>query len=116
MMNLLQLSAAVMILTAIAHSVMGERRLITPLLARDIDLLTGYRSMLVRFAWHYTSVLMAVTALLVAWPGAPVQLVRVTGAAWLIAGVFDAIVTRGKHVGWPLLSLAGILALVGAGA
>ena len=116
MMNLLQLSAAVMILTAIAHSVMGERRLITPLLAHNIDLLAGYRSMLVRFAWHYTSVLMVVTALLVAWPGAPLPLVKITGVAWLVAGVFDAIVTRGKHVGWPLLSLAGILTLVGAGA
>ena len=72
--------------------------------------------MLVRFAWHYTSVLMVVTALLVAWPGAPLPLVKITGVAWLVAGVFDAIVTRGKHVGWPLLSLAGILTLVGAGA
>ena len=113
-MTLLQLSSALMILTAFAHSLMGEKRLIAPLLAHDLDLLSGYRSMLVRFAWHYTSVLMIVTAALVVWPGTPLPLVMLTGAVWLIAGLFDAVVTRGKHVGWPLLSLAGILSFVGA--
>ncbi len=114
-MNLLQAAAVVMVLTALAHSIVGEKRLIAPLVARDIDLLAGYRAMLVRFAWHYTSVLMIMTAALVAWPGAPVTLVQITGVAWLIAGLFDAIATRGKHVGWPLLTLAGLLTLIGAG-
>lgn len=112
-MTLLHASAVVMVLTAFAHSIVGEKRLIAPLLARNFDLLAGYRAMLVRFAWHYTSILMIVTAALVAWPGMPVMLIQITGAVWLIAGVFDAIVTRGQHIGWPLLSLAGILALVG---
>jgi hypothetical protein len=112
-MNLLQISAAVMALTAIAHSIVGEKRLIGPLLALNIDLLSGYRSNLVRFAWHFTSLLMIVTALLVVWPGSPALLIQITGAMWLIAGVGDAILTRGKHVGWPLLSTAGLLALLG---
>jgi hypothetical protein len=113
-MKLLQISAAVMVLTAIAHSFFGEKRLIGPLLAREIDMLSGYRSNLVRFAWHFTSLLMIVTALLVAWQGTPVKLIKITGAMWLIAGVGDAILTRGKHIGWPLLSAAGLLALLGA--
>ena len=111
-MNLLELSAVAMTLTAIAHSIVGEKRLIGPLLARDIDLLSGYRASLVRFAWHFTSLLMVVTAFVVAWPGTPVPLIRITGAMWLLAGVLDAVLTRGKHVGWPLLSAAGILALL----
>jgi hypothetical protein len=112
-MNLLQISAAVMALTAIAHSIVGEKRLIGPLLALNIDLLSGYRSNLVRFAWHFTSLLMILSALIVAWPGTPNPLIQITGAMWLIAGVGDAILTRGKHVGWPLLSTAGLLALLG---
>jgi hypothetical protein len=112
-MNLLTISAVAMAFTAIAHSIIGEKRLIGPLLALNIDMLSGYRSNLVRFAWHFTSVLMIVTAMLVAWPGMPVPLIRITGAMWLIAGVGDAILTRGKHIGWPLLSAAGILALLG---
>lgn len=112
-MNLLTLSAVAMALTGIAHSIVGEKRLIGPLLALNIELLSGYRANLVRFAWHFTSLLMIVTALVVAWPGTPIPLIKITGAMWLIAGVGDAILTRGKHIGWPLLSAAGILALLG---
>lgn len=112
-MNFLHLSAALMALTAIAHSVVGEQRLIAPLLALNLDLLTGFRGNLVRFAWHFTSLLMIVTAFLVAWPGTSATLIMITGAMWLIAGLFDAILTHGKHIGWPLLSAAGILALIG---
>jgi hypothetical protein len=111
--NLLTLSAVAMAFTGVAHSYVGEKRLIGPLLALKIDLLSGYRANLVRFAWHFTSVLMIVTAFVVAWPGTPVPLIKITGAMWLIAGVGDAIMTRGKHIGWPLLSAAGVLALVG---
>ena len=113
-MILLLASAGAMALTAIAHSYFGEKRLIGPLIARDIDLLSGYRSALVRFAWHFTSLLMLLTALLVGWPGTPVPLIMTTGGMWLVAGVLDAVLTRGKHVGWPLLTLAGVLAIFGA--
>lgn len=112
-MNLLTLSAVAMALTGIAHSIVGEKRLIGPLLVLNIELLSGYRANLVRFAWHFTSLLMIVNALVVAWPGTPIPLIKITGAMWLIAGVGDAILTRGKHIGWPLLSAAGILALLG---
>ena len=103
-----------MILTAIAHSIVGEKRLIAPLLSLNIDMLSGYRSNLVRFAWHFTSLLMILTACVVAWPGTPIPLHQITGAMWLFAGVGDAILTRGKHIGWPLLSAAGFLALLGS--
>jgi len=102
-----------MIATALAHSVVGEIRLIAPLLARQIDLLSGYRASLVRFAWHFTSLLMLCSALVVGWPGTPALLVTVTGVIWLVAGLLDAVLTRGKHIGWPLLSAAGGLALAG---
>jgi hypothetical protein len=110
----LWLSAAMMVATAITHSLVGERRLIGPLLARNLDLLTGYRANLVRFAWHFTSLLMIVSACLVAWPSTPTPLIFITGVIWLIAGVSDAILTRGKHIGWGPLSLSGAMAMIGA--
>ena len=113
-MTLLTISAVLMVLTAIAHSFVGEKRLIGPLLAQQIELLAGFRANLVRFAWHFTSLLMIVTALLVAWPGTPVTLVRIAGAVWLFAGLSDVMLTRGKHIGWPLLTAAGALTLWGA--
>lgn len=102
-----------MVLTALAHSIVGERRLIQPLLAANIELLSGYRGHLVRFAWHFTSLLMLTNALLVALPASPIYLVKITGVVWLIAGVFDAVLTKGKHIGWPLLTAAGLLAMIG---
>jgi hypothetical protein len=113
-MNLLTLSAIAMAFTGIAHSYVGEKRLIGPLLALNLDMLSGYRSNLVRFAWHFTSLFMILNALVIAWPGTPVSLIKITGAMWLIAGVGDALMTRGKHIGWPLLSAAGVLALLGS--
>lgn len=112
---MLQAAAAAMAITALAHSVVGEKRLVGPLLARDIDVLDEYRGMLVRFAWHFTSVLMLVTAALVVWPGTPAPLIRLTGGVWLFVGILDAVLTRGRHIGWPFLSLGGLLAIIGAG-
>jgi hypothetical protein len=110
----LWLSAAMMVATGITHSLLGERRLIGPLLLQNLDLLSGYRANLVRFAWHFTSLLMVGSACLVAWPGTPTPLIIITGVIWLIAGVSDAILTRGKHIGWGPLSTAGVLAILGA--
>ena len=112
--TVLYFSSAAMVLTAIAHSVVGEKRLIAPLLSINIDVLSGYRSNLVRFAWHFSSLLKIFTACVVAWPSTPIPLRQATGAMWLLAGVGDAILTRGKHIGWPLLSTAGFLALLGS--
>lgn len=33
------------------------------------------------------------------------------GTTFLASGLADALMTRGKHVGWPMLALAGVLAL-----
>lgn len=109
------LSAVTMVVTAAAHSFLGERRLIGPILAINSDVTNRpLARQLLRFAWHFTSVLMGVSALVVAWPGTPAPLVITTGTIWLSVGLFDAVYTRGRHVGWPLLSGAGILALLGA--
>ena len=114
-MTLLWAAAILMVATAIVHSVLGERRLIGPILALDSDVTTRPLARAVlRFAWHFTSVLIALTALLVAWPETPRMLILVTGAVYLAVGLFDAGMTRGKHVGWPFLAGAGVLALMGA--
>ena len=93
-------------------------RLLGPLLARREGVLaSGLARIILRFAWHVTSVTWAVLALIL------VQLVRDpatarfwaaagTGVAFAGMGLFDAISTRGRHVGWPLLTAIGIGALL----
>lgn len=114
-MNWLWLSAAFMVVAAVVHSVFGARRLIVPLLRGRGGLLADEPvRRILRFAWHATAVLMLISAAAVAWPGTPKGLLIVIGGGWLAAGLFDAVYTKGRHIAWPVLSGAGIFALVGA--
>lgn len=110
---LLVLSAIVMALTALLHSIVGERRLIGPLLDLNAGVMrVPLARQVLRFAWHLTSVLMIACAFAVAWPGTPREVIVAVGVAWLGCGLFDAVYTRGKHLGWPFLAAAGVLALL----
>jgi hypothetical protein len=116
--GLLFAAAVLLVVTAFAHSVLGERRLIGPLLAhREGILASDLTRVILRFAWHLTSVTWAILALIL------VQLVRDpatarfwaaagTGVAFTGIGLFDAVSTRGRHVGWPLLTAIGLAALL----
>jgi hypothetical protein len=114
----LNIAAALLIVTGVAHSLLGERRLIVPLLSRQEGILANKLArFILRFAWHLTSVTWAVLALTLIrlvhdaatarwWAAA------LTGVAFTGAGLFDLICSRGRHVGWPLLTGIGIAALL----
>lgn len=116
--GLLFTAAVLLVVTAVAHSVLGERRLLGPLLVRREGILASdLARFILRFAWHLTSVTWAILALIL------VQLVRdpatarlwaaaATGVAFTAIGLFDAVASRGRHVGWPLLTAIGIAALL----
>jgi hypothetical protein len=70
-----------------------------------------------RFAWHLTSLLWVGQALLlIRFAGSPATFDRVLaggiGILYVMAGTFDAIFTRGRHIGWPMLMAIGIFALL----
>lgn len=112
-MVLLAMSAALMIVTAVTHSALGEHRLIQPLLALDTGILRRpLARRVLRFAWHLTSALMFACAFAIVWPGTPGRVVTAISLAWLLPGAIDALYTRGGHVGWPLLVAAGALPLL----
>ena len=113
-MTWLWLSAALMALTAVVHSWLGEKRIIMPLLAlQDGIMAQPLARTIVRYAWHVTSALMIATAVTVAWPGTPDAAVGAIGAIWLALGLMSLVASRARHVGWPVLSGAGITALIG---
>ena len=108
-------SAALMVATAVTHSILGEIKLIGPQLrSRQGVMANPFARTIARYAWHVTSALMVATALAVAWPGVPAALIRAIGAIWLALGLVSLVASRGRHVGWPVLSAAGVCALVGA--
>ena len=104
-----------MALTALVHSWLGEKRIVMPLLAyRDGVMQRPLARVIVRYAWHVTSALMLASALAVAWPGVPGGLILSIGAIWLALGLASLVASRGKHVGWPVLTGAGLAAIMGA--
>jgi hypothetical protein len=71
----------------------------------------------VRLAWHLTSLLWIGQALLLLRAATHPEfldaaLIGGIGILHVAAGLFDAFVTRGKHIGWPLLTAIGVFALL----
>ena len=93
---------------AIAHSVLGEARILRPLFAStwSIELSRRATERVLRFAWHLTSIAWLALAAIVAG-GDPLPLVA-TMALWSAGVVF---VMLRSHLSWPLFLLAGLAAL-----
>ncbi len=103
-------------ITAVLHSLVGEKRLIGPILASGATIMRGALARAVlRFAWHWTSALwLCVGAVLVsAGTGSFVDrtVLLAIALAHIFCGLFDGVLTRGKHVGWPFITLIGALTL-----
>ena len=113
-MTWLWLSAVLMLVTAVIHSVAGEKRIISPLLALGKAGIPSEQSRRVmRSAWHLTSAFMVTNAVIVVWPASPTGLITVIAAFWLLVGLFSLFASHGRHVGWPTLVASGVAALIG---
>ena len=110
-------AVGLLVLTAAIHSLLGEKRLITPLMRERTGVLVSAQArFLLRLTWHLTSVLwLALAVILLAAVWRPETVVRValaaTGGLFLICGLVDAVATRFRHIGWPFLTAIGVLAL-----
>ena len=113
----LWIAVVTMVITALAHSILGERRLIIPLLALNQGVMASPLSRdVMRLAWHGTSILLGAPAYVLAYQAlhpdlAQKPVVLAIGLAMTGFGLLDAIISKAKHVGWPLLTLAGFCAL-----
>ncbi len=113
------LCAGMLVVTAVVHSLLGERRLIGPLLElRAGVLVSPLARFLLRAVWHFMSVAFAIIALglvaslggVASFGGADrVVAALLWGTAIGIggAGIYDAIGSKGRHIGWPMLVSIG---------
>src|SRR5262245_14409819 len=112
----LTIAAVLLAMTMVVHSVMGQRRLVRPLLDEGAGVMRHpLARFIVPFAWHLTSGIgLAVAAILFAWAWTPHLAMTVgltaTGLVFTASGIIDAIGSRGKHIGWAPLTLIGISA------
>ncbi|MFQ1699446.1 hypothetical protein ACJ5NV_02510 [Loktanella agnita] len=111
-------SAACLLLTSTLHAVGGEIYLLRPMFRhrgnRVLDNQLG--RLVLRFAWHVTSLSWVMLAVIlygmVYAPGVLNQVILLSvGMGFLVIGLFDLVVSKGRHVGWPLLTLTGVFAL-----
>jgi hypothetical protein len=115
----LALAAAVTIAIAAAHSWLGERKILGPLLASPLALGGARRAAFVRltlrFAWHLTSLLLlGGAAILAALAAAPPDLgallvLEISGAIFIASAAITLSYSDGRHIGWPLFLIVGIL-------
>jgi len=111
-------AAVATLATAFTHSYLGERRLIGPVVASNAGIMShALAKQVLRFGWHLLTLLWLGQALLLirqasAAPVLDRSLIGGIGAIHLAAGLFDAVYTRGRHIGWPLLTAIGLFALI----
>jgi hypothetical protein len=122
MTSLLYVSALLIVLVGIAHSVLGERYILIRLFRRDeLPKLfggTAFTKRTLRLAWHITTVTwFALAALLiqVAQGGlTPVGTVQVIGYASIASGLLSLVISRGQHLSWLVFFAVGAMLLVWA--
>lgn len=117
MATLLYIAAFFAFLVGVAHSYLGERRIITPLLKRgNLPFVRGSEkntATTIRIAWHLTTILfwvVAIILLLMARNALNFQSTAVVFACtFLPLGLLSLVVSRGKHVSWlPFLIIGGV--------
>jgi len=115
----LYLAAILIVFTALLHSIMGEKRLITPLLNSDIPLVRNEVARpVIRFAWHATSALWLIIAAFLAKMAFLKShdnddLILLVGVSHIVLGACDGIISKGRHVGWPPITLIGMFSILG---
>ena len=115
---MVELAAALLFLLGLAHSVLGERYLLTRLFRRDnLPKLLGSTAFTVgtlRFVWHLTTLAwygLATLLLLAARDEIDVgSTLRGIAAVALVSALLPAFFTRGRHLSWVVfLAVAGLL-------
>ena len=112
----LTIASLPLVLTMCVHSILGQRRLIRPLLDEGHGVMQRpLAQFIVPFAWHLTSCIgLVVAAILFAWAWVPDQArtigIAATAIVFTIGGLWDAVGSKGQHVGWPPLTLIGLSA------
>ena len=114
---MLTFASLLLVVTMCVHSLMGQQRLVKPLLDEGAGVMKHpLARFIVPFAWHLTSGIgLVVAAILFAWAWAPDQAraigLAATGTVFTASGLIDAVGSRGRHIGWLPLTLIGIGAL-----
>jgi len=114
---LLTIASLLLVATMGVHSILGQKRLIRPILKQGAGVMQRpLARFILPFGWHLMSFIgLVVAAILFAWAWAPDQArtvgLAMTGLVFTASGLIDAVGSKGQHVGWPPLTLIGLISL-----
>ena len=116
---LLYFAAILTVALAVAHSVLGERYILTRLFRRDdLPELFGspeFTIRTLRFAWHITTIAWLGFAALLVHAGrgdiTASGVLQIIGLTCIASGLLPFVYTRGKHLAWIILFAIGGIAL-----
>ncbi len=122
MNNVMIYAAAILVtITAGVHSILGERRLIGPLLSASQSgpgiLQNELARRILRYAWHVTSLSWIAEAAILIIAGTLLPLpqsrliILVIGVSFLVMALISLALSRGRHIGWPFLAASAVAAL-----
>jgi len=122
MIPLLYLAAFMAVAVGFAHSYLGERHILMRLLRRhDLPKLFGdqtFTAHTLRFAWHVTTLAwwgFAAIIVLIARQALSVQSVAwVLASTFLLTAAVTFIVSRGRHLAWPVFAFIGGVCMLAA--
>ena len=118
----LYIAALLAVAVGVAHSVLGERYILTRLFRReDLPKLFGgteFTTRTLRFAWHITTIAWwGFAAILVQLAKASVSasgVALVVGITFVATAIVTLAVSRAKHLAWPVFAFIGFVALYAA--
>lgn len=121
MLNLWLFAGALLVfLIGLAHTVLGEKLLIGPLLEHHpwpkLPLRERFAKRTLRFAWHMTTLAWwgLSAMLLLSASSREAELTGAIAATLLLTGLLIAVVSRGAHFAWPVFLAASGCAVLGA--
>ena len=118
---MLAFAAALIWLTGLAHSILGERYILVRLLRRADSLpkvlgSTAFTAGTLRFAWHLTTVAWWAFALMLALASqnalSSTLVLQVIAGASVVSAALPLFFTRGKHLSWLVFLLVAALVLL----
>ena len=113
----LTIAAILIVATMCVHSILGQKRLIRPILKQGAGVMQRpLARFILPFGWHLMSLFgLIIAAILLAWAWAPGQArsigLAMTGLVFTASGLVDAVGSKGQHVGWAPLTLIGLVSL-----
>ena len=119
---LYRLAAALTFGIGVAHSVLGERYILIRLFRRpDLPKLFGgstFTARTLRLAWHVTTVAWwGAAGLFFAMAQAPLSSAvtsRILAFVFLASSAITLVVSRGRHLAWPVFLAIGLIAMYGS--